>query len=250
MTRRERLERKLELRREWAEGRIKKAAALHKQNEPFRGDYAFNTQPGHIPERARVIARTERAYEHHQMAEHHEQKADGLERQLDGSVFSDDPDAIEQLKSKIAQAEKLQEAMTAGNKIIRNNGLSADEKVAKLIELGLREKLARSALEPDFAGRIGFPGYALQNNNANIRRMKERIEQIKRRQARTEQAEANAGVFVTMHGEWCSVTFAEKPEREILTALKAAGFRWGAGSWSGYADKLPACVQSGRDGDA
>src|SRR3990167_587842 len=39
--------------------------------------------------------------------------------------------------------------------------------------------------------------------------------------------------------EWCRVTFAEKPPREMLNALRAAGFRWGAGSWTGRADALP-----------
>jgi len=42
--------------------------------------------------------------------------------------------------------------------------------------------------------------------------------------------------------EWCRVTFAEKPAREILDALRAADYRWGAGSWTGRADALPPSV--------
>ncbi len=34
--------------------------------------------------------------------------------------------------------------------------------------------------QPDFCGRTGFPDYALQNNNANIRRIKQRIEELSR----------------------------------------------------------------------
>lgn len=49
MTRRERMERRLQRRLEWAESRAQKAEALAKQNEPFHADVAFNTQPGHIP---------------------------------------------------------------------------------------------------------------------------------------------------------------------------------------------------------
>ena len=63
---------------EWAEKRRAKATALHKRNEPYRGDIAFNTQPGHIPERARVIARTEKAFEHSAIAARMEQKAESL----------------------------------------------------------------------------------------------------------------------------------------------------------------------------
>ena len=35
------------------------------------------------------------------------------------------------------------------------------------------------------------------------------------------------------------MTFAEKPERTILDALRAAGFRWGGGAWIGERAKLP-----------
>lgn len=34
-------------------------------------------------------------------------------------------------------------------------------------------------------------------------------------------------------GEWTRVTFAEKPERSIINALKASGFRWSNASWIG-----------------
>jgi hypothetical protein len=62
----------------WAEKRRAKAAALEKRNDPYRGDIAFNTQPGHIPERARAIKRTEKAWEHTQKAQEMERKASSL----------------------------------------------------------------------------------------------------------------------------------------------------------------------------
>ena len=40
--------------------------------------------------------------------------------------------------------------------------------------------------------------------------------------------------------EYVRVTFAEKPARTTLDALKAAGFTWGGGSWVGARAKLPA----------
>lgn len=54
MTYRERREARAERLRGWAEKREKAAEATFKSHEIFRGDHAFNTQPGHIPERARV----------------------------------------------------------------------------------------------------------------------------------------------------------------------------------------------------
>src|SRR5438309_7202772 len=105
MTRRERLEAKVERRRDWAAGRRDKAADLTRYTDRYRGDIAFNTQPGHIPERARVIRMQDKAGEHQAMAQHHEAKANGLEGQLERTVFSDDANAIEQLERRIADHE-------------------------------------------------------------------------------------------------------------------------------------------------
>lgn len=71
-------ERKAERREEWAQGHREKAAALHKRNDPYRGDIAFHTQPGHIPERARALRRTEKAWEHERTAAEHMGKAHGI----------------------------------------------------------------------------------------------------------------------------------------------------------------------------
>jgi uncharacterized protein YidB (DUF937 family) len=53
-----------------------------------------------------------------------------------------------------------------------------------------------------------------------------------------ERAEASGGVVVEGK-DWVTVTFAEKPDRDILDSLKAAGFRWAKGSWRGRRENLP-----------
>ena len=40
-----------------------------------------------------------------------------------------------------------------------------------------------------------------------------------------------------------SITFAEKPEREVLNALRGAGFYWHGGCWHGKAEAVPECVR-------
>ena len=239
MTRRERLERKVEKRREWATGRLGKAARLSSYTDRYRGDVAFNAQPGHIPERARVIRMIDKAAEHQQMAQHHEAKADGLEGQLDRSVFSDDADAIEQLEARIAEHEEKR------NRMKRVNALYKKGDAAGLAALGLdldslKAKLA--AAGPYWGGKPHL-AYELTNLGARIRSDRERIEQIKARHGRSEQAEQTVGVLIEEKAEWngyCRVTFAEKPDRAILDALRAAGFQWGAGHWSGLRASLPA----------
>lgn len=76
--RQERADRKADRYEGWAEKRHVKADALRKVGASYRHDWAFITQPGHIPERARMNARDERAWEHEKTATRFEQKAASL----------------------------------------------------------------------------------------------------------------------------------------------------------------------------
>jgi len=64
---------------EWAAKRETVAnATIQTISNRYRGDHAFNTQPGHIPERARVIRREDRAIGSLSMAEKFRAKAGRL----------------------------------------------------------------------------------------------------------------------------------------------------------------------------
>ena len=71
-------ERRAGRREGWAGARERHAAALEAANAPYQGDWAFATQPGHIPERAGANRRTERAFEHSRAAREHRAKAEHL----------------------------------------------------------------------------------------------------------------------------------------------------------------------------
>ena len=304
MTTRERLEAKLDRRQEWAD----KATARSQQH----ADTAYQMadaipmgQPilvGHHSEkrdrryRERIGGHASRSVEEAQKAQHHASKADGLERQLDRSIFSDDPDAVEALEAKVEALETERDAMkranAAGGKVPLCN-YSATEPVPCVSrfgggELRLRQvemsKAEYAAIHKDYRGTQVVAGshrvraamirhelvsvflmdtkvtpppapapttkkpcatWEISNLGARIRQAKERIADVQRQQERTEQAEDAGGVhIVTNEGaNWCTVTFAEKPERDVLDALRDAGYRWGAGCWSGYADRLPAIVR-------
>jgi hypothetical protein len=238
MTRRERLESKLEKRQEWAAGRREKAATIHRFTGQFRGDHAFNTQPGHIPIRARVIRMDERAYEHTKMAGHHDTKAAGLATQLERSVFSDDADAIEQLQGRINEHEAARDRMKLVNKLYKKGD------AAGLAALGidlerLKVKLAEAG---SYWGSKPHLPYELTNLGARIRSDHERIAAIKARRERATRAETAGGLLVE-GDEWVRVTFAEKPPRETILALREAGFNWGDGHWTGRREKLPDAVR-------
>jgi|GEM_PF-6264496 len=89
-----------------------------------------------------------------------------------GGIASDDPEAINKLKVKLLACEQRQELMKNANRLIRKNDHQG------LMALGLAEKEIHELTTPDFANRIGFADYQLSNNNAEIRRIKGRIEEL------------------------------------------------------------------------
>lgn len=260
MTRRERLERKLEKREQWAESARNQAAASHKKvddifsvipmGQPILVDHY--SARGHINAIKKADKAMEKSYEATKRAEEHESKAEGLARQLETSIFSDDADAIEKLEAKIKNLEQLQEEMKEANKILRDKKTTDEQKAEKLKALGLSDESIKQVMEPPahaWWGK-GFASFALSNNNAEIRRLKQRIEDIKKRNARQAEAEATPnGVKVDrFKGQWneieyCRVTFAEKPDYSIIKDLKANGFYWQGGSWHGEYAKLPESVK-------
>jgi hypothetical protein len=253
MTRRERLERKVEKREEWAAGRRDKAAAGFERARKIADGIPLG-QPilvGHHSEKrhrrdlARIDAGMAAGVESQKMAEHHESKAAGLADQLERSIYSDDANAIAELEARILEREAEATRIKALNVAIRRE-MKAGLTEGWLARTGATDAEQRAMLDN---ARLGwahtpiFPSYVLTNLRGRITADRERIVMIKRRQVRTAAAEAAPlGILIEGTGEYVRVTFAEKPAREILTALKAAGFMWGGGSWSGLRAKLPASV--------
>jgi hypothetical protein len=163
-------------------------------------------------------------------------RADGITAQLDRAIYSDDENAVEALRARIAGLEAGRDRIKAYNATCRKG--TPDE---SLLDDGQRREIASMLRMGSWAtGKGGaFPSYANTNTGANIRRLKERVTDIERRNARTARAEDNGGVVVEGTGDYVRVTFAEKPERDTLDALRSAGFRWGSGSWCGRRDALP-----------
>jgi hypothetical protein len=246
VTRRERLERKLEKRADW------EASALARSTRAFDAAHRLADsiplgQPilvGHHSEKRarrdaeRIHSSMSRGCEAADLAKHHASKAAGLEEQLARSVFSDDPDAVDAIEARILGLEAEREKMKSANAAYRKGG-----------DAGLAAACGDAAVE-EFAKlrricpweKRPFPSYALSNLGGNIGRLRKRIEEIGRRQGRAAAAEAAGGCLIAGAADYVNVTFSEKPEREILDALKAAGFSWSGGSWCGYREKLPPAV--------
>lgn len=150
-----------------------------------------------------------------------------------GGISSDDPQAVEKLEAKLAALEKHQELMKAANVAIRMKDPTEGD--AKLAELGYTPEDIAKLREPDFCGRIGYPAYLLQNNNANIRRIRGRIAELKKRTESTPEGwEFDGGrVVVNTTENRLQIIFDGKPDADIRTELKGEGFRWAPsqGAW-------------------
>jgi len=258
MTRRERLERKLELRKEWADKAEARSEALSKQSHDMLSIIPMG-QPilvGHHSEkrdrnyRDRAWNKMGKSVEQGKLAAHHNSCADGIERALDNSIFSDDSDAVEALEARIKEREAEREKMKLVNKLYRKG--NAEE----LAKLGYNLESLRENLKTAYSWcQQPHPAYELSNLGGRITADKKRLEAVKARQKRSAEAEAAPGGVVIKTGDysyrdgsgWAQVTFAEKPDREILNELRAANFHWSGGSWHGSREKLPASVKAMAD---
>ena len=150
-----------------------------------------------------------------------------------GGISSDAPQAVEKLEAKLAALEKNQEMMKAVNAAIRMKDPAKGD--AKLAELGYTPEDIAKLRAPDFCGRIGYPAYELQNNNANIRRIRGRIAELKKRTESTPEGwEFDGGrVVVNTAENRLQIIFDGKPNADVRTELKGEGFRWAPsqGAW-------------------
>lgn len=165
-----------------------------------------------------------------------------------GIIKSDDPEAVEKIREKLAEREALQERMKAANKIVRNKKLSDAEKLAALqAECRLSEKNAAEILHPTESYLApGFDSYLLSNNNQEIHRLRGRLIQLERlREAAEKQAENGGAPEIEFDGgrivdsaaeNRVQIFFGGKPPAETRAELKSCGFRWApsVGAWQAF----------------
>jgi hypothetical protein len=149
-------------------------------------------------------------------------RAEGIRNQLDGSIYDDDPDAIEQLTAKLAGLEAKREAVKAHNREMRKPG--ACEHAA---DCDCRSHFPRDCNCKNHP----LPGYVLSNLGGNITRTRQRLEGLRRLAvihsapvvAKTERDDGGTH-RITQHRE--EIEYSGKPSAEIRAAIKAEGYRW------------------------
>lgn len=166
-------------------------------------------------------------------------RAKALTVEENAAIFSDDPAATEKLEAKIERLEQRQALMKAVNTRIRAG--------ASFQDLGFSEEQEKDLTAPSRFGGMGFPGYKLTNNNANIRRLKARLQNLRKREEKEAPEETvinGARIVQNLDTNRVQMVFPGKPSEVMRNRLKKSGFRWSPfnGCWqrhlSDYAVQL------------
>lgn len=150
------------------------------------------------------------------------------------AVSSDDPEALEKLRAKLARIEKFRAMGIAVNKIVRASKGDEVKMRAGLAGLGFDDEQASAMLRPDSFGDIGCPRYRLTNWAAESRRIEARIKQLETRATAPAKADEQIGdVTIREMDNRVQLIFPGKPSEAIRSELKRNGFRWSpmAGAW-------------------
>lgn len=193
------------------------------------GHHSEKRHRRHLGQIDRLYAQAQEADER---AKRYDRKAQSVGR---GGISSDDPAAIEKLRAELEEIEEAHELGKKANRIARSKKKTEAEKIAEIIALGYNEETAKSLIEPDYMGKVGFPSYVLSGNTAKMRRIKQRIAELEERQGR-EDVEIERDEYTyreDVRDNRVSFEFDCKPSKEVRDLLKRNGFKWSPsrGAW-------------------
>lgn len=195
-----------------------------------------HSESRHRRDLERINNKTRKGIEGYKKAKNLERRAEAA--QSNNSISSDDPQALSKLREKLSNLEANQELYKAINKVTRSKKLDNAGRTAALKELGVNEAIKKGILYTDWVTE-GIPAYRLSNNNAEIRRIKKRIENLEKLEAQPIKEPVNIGdVTITDDTDENRIMmfFPGKPDEETRKDLKQNGFRWSprTGAWMAY----------------
>jgi DNA repair exonuclease SbcCD ATPase subunit len=242
----EKKEARIERYKELAEKHQKTADELSKRSHDMASIIPFG-QPilvGHYSEgrdrryRDRIHRTMEKSFEEKDKANYYKSKA--LSAESNTSISSDDPEAITKLKEKIESLKEEQERNKSINKIIKSKkkNYTIEQKKEDLTKIGLKPHTIDLLFEPDCFNEIGIPSYRLTNNNANIRRLEERLKtlEVKSKDETKEYIIGDITISDNVEENRVMICFPGKPDLETIHKLKTMGFRWSPSNecWQAY----------------
>lgn len=211
------------------------AEAINRDNEiGTRCPSVLICGAGNFPTRKKEkqIAACDKNMENWRKADHY---LDMLKRAHTLAVKSDDPEVLDFLRAKLAGLEEAHALMVSANAYYCKNktlegfeGIPADT-MAWITRPGVYLPGGRNGDGSPLAfyGKP-FPTYELTNSNANIKRVKQRIETLEAVKASKSIEEEHDGYTYREDAEAMRVQlrFGGKPDDETRALLKRNGFRW------------------------
>jgi hypothetical protein len=189
--------------------------------------------------RDRIDGRFRKGFEALAEARELDRRADAAETNT--AISSDDPEALDKLRAKLAEHERQHAALLDANKRLRA-GASVDD-VEPLLDFwsdaGARLRILMS---------MGHRTIPLGNSSAEGRRIRERIGVLERaRIAPPREPEQFGSIRLEESDNRVRLIFSEKPSNEVRATLKSRGFRWSpaAGAWQRQA--TPSARHDARD---
>lgn len=210
------------------------AEAINRDNEiGTRCPSVLICGAGNFPTRKKEkqIVAWDKNMENFRKADHY---LDMLKRAHTLAVKSDDPEVLDFLRAKLAGLEEAHALMVSANAYYRKNktlegfeGIPADT-MAWITRTGVYLPGGRNGDGSPLAfyGKP-FPTYELTNSNANIKRVKQRIETLEAVKASKSIEEEHDGYTYRENAEAMRVQlrFDGKPDDETRALLKRNGFR-------------------------
>ena len=149
-----------------------------------------------------------------------------------GGISADDPQAVQKLEKKLESLEKSQETMKSVNAYYRKHKTLDGCPHLPPEEL---EKLKADMASSWHLEDKPFATWALSNNSAEIRRVKDRIKSLlQQKEIGFVGWEFDGGkVEANTEANRLQIFFEDKPDEATREALKSNGFRWSpkAGVW-------------------
>ena len=147
-----------------------------------------------------------------------------------GGISADDDLAVEKLTKKLEGMESQQAMMKAVNAYYRKHKTleGCPELTAEQVE-----KVKASMSQDWRKDPVPFPSYLLTNNNANIRRVRQRIEELSHKAEFVGWTFPGGEAKVNEAENRLQLIFADKPDADTRQALKSEGFKWAPsqGAW-------------------
>lgn len=140
-------------------------------------------------------------------------------------ISADDPNAQEKLQNRLLTLQERQERMKQANAYFKKNkSMKGFAALSHAAAMRMDEEIHRQVGESK-----PHPSYQLENNRANIRRIKARIAELKNRDALScgeGRRFPGGSIIINAAENRIQLFFDEKPDERTRAELKSNGFKW------------------------